>query len=403
MKNKNMSLNISKKKLSTKTQAQNKIKIGVAFPLYDRLGTINDKSSYKLSEENKIREVSNMKNTNLQRFKAQSFPAYLSGSEEQNGAVGLKNSLNLEKTPPTGMNIITEVKSICQDNFDPLSGQEMKPGDGQIELQRKSTNSHNIQTIKIEKLEVKLKGEFIVSKNEADTQIKPEDVEKIGEILDVDDIEDKPDDAGSDSYIFVSKCQVGNLHDFILSGGVAVPAVLVNCLAEIESRGLETEGLYRVPGNDVQIKLLTNKVMAGDYIGHSLADVDVHALCGVVKEFLRSLPCPLISETRQNILTNIEDKEKLLSCICTWEPAHRETLAFLILHLQKVAKSEETKMSAENLASMLAMCVFGTGTEKEMELEDILKDNRERRIILESMLNMDTSCWKSILAGKSNI
>ena len=67
-----------------------------------------------------------------------------------------------------------------------------------------------------------------------------------------------------------------------------------------------------------------------------------------------------------------------------------------------MAKSEETKMSAENLASMLAMCVFGTGTEKEIQLEDILKDNRERRIILESMLNMDTSCWKSILAGKSN-
>ena len=113
---------------------------------------------------------------------------------------------------------------------------------------------------------------------------------------------------------------------FIFPGGVAIPAVLVNCLAVIESRGLETQGLYRVPGNDLKIKALTAKVMAGDNIGHSQAYLDFHILCGVVKEFFRSLKCPLIPEDVQNSLITAKNDDEVLAHICSWDPPYRDTL-----------------------------------------------------------------------------
>eukprot|EP00090_Calanus_glacialis_P029228 TRINITY_DN46911_c0_g1_i1.p1 TRINITY_DN46911_c0_g1~~TRINITY_DN46911_c0_g1_i1.p1 ORF type:complete len:271 (+),score=50.95 TRINITY_DN46911_c0_g1_i1:24-836(+) len=198
----------------------------------------------------------------------------------------------------------------------------------------------------------------------------------------------------------VSNSQPKSLPDFIFPGGVAIPAVLVNCLAVIESHGLETQGLYRVPGNDLKIKALTAKVMKGDYIGHSLADLDVHILCGLVKEFFRSLECPLILFDMQNLASAMDIKKEILIQVSVLPTPNKETLAFFMLHLQKVTRSPATKMSAETLATVLAMCLFSNTNNQEDNLEEMLLDNKNKRTLVQEMLKMDPTEWKMMLAGK---
>ncbi|GJJ08394.1 hypothetical protein Clacol_002609 [Clathrus columnatus] len=70
----------------------------------------------------------------------------------------------------------------------------------------------------------------------------------------------------------------------------AVPHILERCLAEIEARGLQEPGLYRVPGASSSINALRAQFDTGrDY-------VDIFAICDVVKTWLRVLPQSIFPE-----------------------------------------------------------------------------------------------------------
>ena len=92
-----------------------------------------------------------------------------------------------------------------------------------------------------------------------------------------------------------------------------------------------------------------------------------------------------------------EDVMRLLTSL---DIPNRETLAFLILHLRKVVSSPCTKMTAGTLATVLAMCVFGTPKDQGGRLEEVLLDIRNKRFIMEEMIRMDPVEWKMILAKK---
>lgn len=83
-------------------------------------------------------------------------------------------------------------------------------------------------------------------------------------------------------------------------GLALVPPLLELLIAEIERRGLRTEGLYRACGSSDQIELLKNRLemdwdsMVGG--GSGLRSVeDVHTLTGLLKLYLRLLPIPVIT------------------------------------------------------------------------------------------------------------
>ena len=67
-----------------------------------------------------------------------------------------------------------------------------------------------------------------------------------------------------------------------------VPAIIIHCTNEIEARGLTEVGIYRVPGSEREVKELRDKFLAGQGCS-ALGQVDVHVLCGVVKDFLGNL------------------------------------------------------------------------------------------------------------------
>lgn len=138
--------------------------------------------------------------------------------------------------------------------------------------------------------------------------------------------------------------QIASLSDYAPSEGPMVPALIVHCINEIETRGLTEEGIYRVSGSEREIKQLKERFLRSKQIP-KLSDIDIHVICGCIKDFLRNLNEPIIPTSLwrnfSNAVQNIDDNEavrELYSAINRLPQANRDTLAFLIQHLQRYVK-----------------------------------------------------------------
>ena len=94
-----------------------------------------------------------------------------------------------------------------------------------------------------------------------------------------------------------------------------VPAIIVHCANELVSRGLAEVGIYRVPGSEREVKDLRDKFLAGRGCPNH-GQVDVHVLCGVIKDFLRNLREPLVPSSMWNLFTQVLDPFKIIFASC---------------------------------------------------------------------------------------
>lgn len=75
----------------------------------------------------------------------------------------------------------------------------------------------------------------------------------------------------------------------------------------------------------------------------NLTNVDIHVICGCIKIFLRTLREPLIPTYLWSVFSNIvngDSNEKKIQNRLQFEISHlpkanRDTLAFLVMHLQR--------------------------------------------------------------------
>ncbi|XP_026327515.1 rac GTPase-activating protein 1-like [Hyposmocoma kahamanoa] len=161
--------------------------------------------------------------------------------------------------------------------------------------------------------------------------------------------------------------QEGSIADFAPSTPPMVPALLVHCVNEVEKRGLAERGIYRVSAVDKDIKRLKERFLRGCG-SPQLGNEDIHVLCGCIKDFLRSLREPLVSSA---LWADFMDAAKvaepndaaaaIVQAVSQLPQPNRDTLAFLILHLQKVSESPECEMGVENLAKIFGPTVVGYG------------------------------------------
>ncbi|XP_049872996.1 rac GTPase-activating protein 1-like [Pectinophora gossypiella] len=161
--------------------------------------------------------------------------------------------------------------------------------------------------------------------------------------------------------------QEGSIADYAPSSPPMVPALLVHCINEVEKRGLAERGVYRISAVDKDVKRLKERFLRGCG-SPQLGNEDIHVLCGCIKDFLRSLREPLVSTA---LWQDFMDAAKLsepsdataaiVHAVSQLPPPNRDTLAFLILHLQKVAESPECEMGVENLAKIFGPTVVGYG------------------------------------------
>uniref|UniRef100_A0A672K355 Si:ch1073-416j23.1 n=1 Tax=Sinocyclocheilus grahami TaxID=75366 RepID=A0A672K355_SINGR len=157
------------------------------------------------------------------------------------------------------------------------------------------------------------------------------------------------------------------LESFAPSTHPRIPSLIVQRVHEIERRGFEEKGIYRVPGGEQLVKELREKYVSGKGPLMLNKVEEVHAVCGLLKDFLRKLKEPLITfklhRTFMETQMAYEDKsiETLIKTIKELLQPNKDTLAFLMLHLQRVTQSSMCQMDQNNLSRVFEPTVTGHG------------------------------------------
>ncbi|NXW46174.1 MYO9B protein, partial [Nyctiprogne leucopyga] len=145
----------------------------------------------------------------------------------------------------------------------------------------------------------------------------------------------------------------------------SVPIVMEKLLEYVEMHGLYTEGIYRKSGSANRMKEL-KQLLQADPNSVKLENYPIHTITGVLKQWLRELPDPLMTSAQYNdFLRAVELPEKqeqlcaIYSVLEQLPQANHNTLERLIFHLVKVALIEDVnRMSPNALAIVFAPCLL---------------------------------------------
>ncbi|KAI0963113.1 hypothetical protein AcW1_000286 [Taiwanofungus camphoratus] len=148
-----------------------------------------------------------------------------------------------------------------------------------------------------------------------------------------------------------------------------IPRIVRICIKEIEKRGLDAEGLYRVSGRHAAIQELQHKIERNEaaFTFNQTVD-DVYAVSSLLKLYLRDLPEPVFRFPLQDRVQHSEDMDEqtrnnfvlLRAKLRRLPPIHQAMLKAVVDHLARVAaQSEKNKMDVKNLAIVFCAVIFG--------------------------------------------
>uniref|UniRef100_A0A670ZPJ0 Rho GTPase activating protein 27 n=1 Tax=Pseudonaja textilis TaxID=8673 RepID=A0A670ZPJ0_PSETE len=135
-----------------------------------------------------------------------------------------------------------------------------------------------------------------------------------------------------------------------------VPYFVRQCIATVEKRGLDIDGLYRISGNLATIQNLRFRVDHDEYLDLDSGQWDdVHVITGALKLFFRELPEPLFPFGFFNRLIAAADPAKrrhhLREVVYSLPPANFNTSRVLFQHLSRVVEfREKNRMSQQSIA-----------------------------------------------------
>ncbi|KAK3901503.1 hypothetical protein C8A05DRAFT_34804 [Staphylotrichum tortipilum] len=156
--------------------------------------------------------------------------------------------------------------------------------------------------------------------------------------------------------------------------GLAVPMVVYQCIQAVDLFGLTVEGIYRLSGSLPHVNKLKNLFDTNS--GSSNLDFrnpenffhDVNSVAGLLKQFFRDLPDPLLTRENYNAFIeaaknedDIVRRDSLHAIINGLPDPNYATLRALALHLHRVIDgSASNRMSSQNLAIVFGPTLMGT-------------------------------------------
>lgn len=153
------------------------------------------------------------------------------------------------------------------------------------------------------------------------------------------------------------------------------PVVIDKCIEELETRGLDQEGLYRIPGMQDDVDRVRGRFdMDGSHAKISKKDFpDINAISGALKLYLRQLPIPLVpfdifgafmdAVQNQDDNMRIDALHEAIVQLHETKPAHFHTLKHMVAHLNRVTQLERhNKMSVENISIVFGPTIFRSPT-----------------------------------------
>ncbi|KAF8349806.1 hypothetical protein F5887DRAFT_877632 [Amanita rubescens] len=189
-----------------------------------------------------------------------------------------------------------------------------------------------------------------------------------------------------------------SLVDYATTKGLkdgTVPKIVRICIQEIDLRGLESEGIYRVSGRHSIVQALQHEIEKDEAIFEfDHRRDDIYAVASLLKLYLRELPEPVFRVPLHDRVQHSEDLSEhkanhfglLRARMRRLPPVHFAVLKAVIEHLARVAALSENKMDAKNLAIVFGGVIFGEDelpkggdllsvqTGKDTLLEDIISN-----------------------------
>ncbi|KAF8947445.1 rho GTPase-activating protein [Haplosporangium gracile] len=175
-----------------------------------------------------------------------------------------------------------------------------------------------------------------------------------------------------------------------------VPLIVEKCITEIEKRGLEEVGIYRVPGAVSAINRLRLSFNSGSQNVNLDSDEwkDINVVAGALKQFLRELPEAVMTSTLYDALiaaSALEDyDERLLTMkdlIRTLPPPNYILLKRVIEHLERVTDYEEINhMYATNLAIVFGPTLLRPGGSSANSFVTSMKNLGHQQNIVRNMI-----------------
>jgi len=149
-----------------------------------------------------------------------------------------------------------------------------------------------------------------------------------------------------------------SMEDFRASDEDPIPVFLSRCIEFIESEGVATEGLYRVPGNRAHVDLIFQKFDDDPGFSIESLDIAVNAVATAVKDFFFKRLPPLLPQEHMTDLEQIavmgDRHMRLLQIKKLLERlprANHAVLKFLFQHFVRVSeRSKVNCMDSKNLA-----------------------------------------------------
>ncbi|XP_069896957.1 rac GTPase-activating protein 1 isoform X2 [Dipodomys merriami] len=195
----------------------------------------------------------------------------------------------------------------------------------------------------------------------------------------------------------------GMLADFVSQTSPMIPSIVVHCVNEIEQRGLTETGLYRISGCDRTVKELKEKFLRVKTVPLLSKVDDIHAICSLLKDFLRNLKEPLLTFRLNKAFmeaAEITDEDNSIAAmyqaVSELPQANRDTLAFLMIHLQRVAQSPNTKMDVANLAKVFGPTIVAHAVPNPDPVT-ILQDVKRQPKVVERLLSLPLEYWSQFM------
>ncbi|KAG8534250.1 uncharacterized protein KY384_001094 [Bacidia gigantensis] len=164
-----------------------------------------------------------------------------------------------------------------------------------------------------------------------------------------------------------------SLDDLLKRDGSAVPLVIYQCIQAIDLFGLEVEGIYRLSGSSTHVNKLKgifdNDSTQVDFRNPEAFYHDVNSVAGLLKQFFRDLPDPLLTREHYQgfvdaarIDDSIMRRDSIHAIINALPDPNYATLRALTLHLNRVQEhSAANRMNASNLAIIFGPTLMGSG------------------------------------------
>uniref|UniRef100_A0A8C3VAN2 SLIT-ROBO Rho GTPase-activating protein 1 n=1 Tax=Catharus ustulatus TaxID=91951 RepID=A0A8C3VAN2_CATUS len=141
--------------------------------------------------------------------------------------------------------------------------------------------------------------------------------------------------------------------------GQAIPLVVESCIRYINLYGLQQQGIFRVPGSQVEVNDIKNSFERGeDPLADDQNERDINSVAGVLKLYFRGLENPLFPKERfQDLISTIKTENpaervhQIQQIIVTLPRAVIVVMRYLFAFLNHLSQySDENMMDPYNLA-----------------------------------------------------